>query len=229
MNPTEIHEAANGSLINNRPIGEVTDILRTALKRLALPTRCYPGDLPYVAQQMYYRHRYTVEELYLAIDYYNAGELDIEISHSSQFGVQSINALMKAYRIEVNRCLNRGRTEDVETDLEERNIEARKQICRFILDEIKAGREPSMMVMHPYKIAYDYLLTQGLVTAGEYDHYADQAKKMYTNERMTRQGGVKQMQEAIKIGVATIDDYQAYLTVMPYFHNLANQQKAEAP
>lgn len=216
MNPSEFHTAAAGSTINNRPIREVSDIIATAISRLPLAASQRPkeSDLLYIAQQAFNRHRYTVEELYLAVDLCNAGELNYELPERRAFTVRDLNSLMFAYRAAKDRYV---KNEYVDNDTEVKNQEAPKVICRLIYDWIKSGKEPERMVMYGYTIAYRYLLSIAKVTHVQFSAARNDAENLMKADKVAGPMGL------LKYGAlfgATLEDYQAYIVAVRYIKTL---------
>lgn len=216
MNPSEFHTAAAGSAINNRPIKDVSDIIGIAISRLPLAASQRPkeSDLLYIAQQAFNRHRYTVEELYLAVDLCNAGELNYELPERRAFTVRDLNSLMFAYRAAKEKYV---KNEYVDADTEEKNRRAPANICNTIYRWLKEGKEPERLVMYPYTMAYQHLLSEGKVTEQHFQVARRQAEDLRAADKCSDTPGM--LRNGALFG-ATIEDYQAYIVAVGYIKTL---------
>jgi len=216
MNAIEVQRAAQGSSIGNRPATEIAEIISTICERLGVPSRHAPkgANLQYIAQQVYHRHTYKLEELYLAVDYYNAGYLNFKIPEFQPFTVQTISQLMQSYRTEKARFIDHAPVQ-VEADDTPRKCEAtRKQICNEIYEAMKRGeRYDDRGISQLWWIAYQHLLDSGHVTAVNLTKAESAARQMMSAAVL--RGDCAAIGKMIKIE-STLQNYQAQVVVEEY-------------
>jgi hypothetical protein len=213
MNKHEFEQARNsGRLINNRPVQEIEEILDTVCNRLSLNKwqRPNPETLNYIARQVYHRHHYTVEELYLAVDLYNAGVLQYTLDNQP-FGLKELNTLMAAYRNERIRVTG-DTSQQEKPELTEEEVQAiRKQKFGEINDVMQTGQRYETIVMHIWMIAFKHLVDTGKRTMADLDRYKAKAEIDIKREAIVGAGSL--FKQAFR---GDVDDYAARLAVEAY-------------
>jgi len=219
MTQHEITTAAAGKRISHHTVSEIENLITMAVTRLGIPPRHQPkGEtLRYIAQQAFMRHTYTAEELLLAVDGLNAGEINCSVSDTSAFSLSSLNSLMHGYREMKSKYTERPPEEDPR-DTERKNEEARKMICREIYETMKAGEEPKMTAMYVWMIAFKHLLHEGKVTMQQFDAHEKIADKMFREDTMASGEGGK-LAKMFKMG-DSVSNYQAMLVVKDYMRGV---------
>lgn len=221
MTRQEITDAADGIKVNAMPSHEIREMYLTGCKRLCLQSRqtAHTETLEYIINQIYQRHTYTAAEFFLAIDYFNAGELDWKIGAYETFGLSQIMELMAAYRtIKHNFTRHDVPAETNEADRAARNEQAAADICRMIFEGYKAKGYFETSVMMLWKIAYAYLAGVGKVSEEDFAACYKQAEK-HLRADMLRRGKGASLDKHFKIGM-DIELFQAQIVVDKYMKSL---------
>jgi hypothetical protein len=168
-----------------------------------------------MARQVYNRHRYTVDELYLAVDLYNEAALQFTLDNQP-FGLKELNGLMAAYRSERIRVM--GGVEP-QQDKQPPTDDEIREIRRGIYEDIKLamanGERDKTYVMHIWNIAFSYLVDIGARQLTDLDRYRDEAQVEIKRETLYDVGAL--FRKAIKVDVS---DYCARLAVEAYIREV---------
>jgi hypothetical protein len=208
MTQQEFIKAASGSQIGNRPESELKETIKRVCDRIGIPDRYKPKgeSLEYMVDQMRRRHNYTIEELYLAVDMYNAKSLNFKLPENQPFSVHLLNAMMDEYKLEKGRSVKSLEYVEQVPDMisEQQNADARREVLLTIYNGIKQHGMYETVVMHLWMIAFEELERQQKVTMAEFDQALKQAREMakantYTKGRLILNPSVENYQALIVV------------------------------
>jgi hypothetical protein len=217
MNRAEITTAAGGTPVNRLSMIETKELYDIVCKKLFLQKKqiACNESLEYIAEQIHYRHTYTVDELLLAVDYQNASLLNFKTSAYEVFGLTQILALITAYREATSKYSQPEDSGDVgEEQKKEANNKAAEDLVKMVYKSYKLNGFFKTHVKMIWQIVYDYLLEKKEVTADEFDRCFHIAEKQMRAELMNT-GRASQIDKIFKKEM-DIGLYQAKIVVDRY-------------